>query len=344
MALAVFFAGACAGSWTCWIVAAALVPSAPQVSQTLNLVGSYGPALAALLVTAREAAPGRRRNAKSTAAAVVVLAVSAWVLSLSWHSGPDADQASWALVVLLGVAILPAAVTWLFMALTRDADDPDTMSPGVAGAPSRGSWFLWIALALALFPTLSVLGATVVGLVSGAGATLTGGTAWPSDAPALLGVFAATALYGGPLGEEPGWRTFALPRLQTRLSPVLASVVVGLGWAAWHLPLQLQGAYEPSMAPQLAGIITRFLSQVAVSVIFTWLFNHSGGSLLVVVVLHTSLNNTAGYWLPNNIGFQVAVGLLASLLVLLERTGLRRPPDAWECAARRSADVAAHHE
>ena len=267
-----------------------------------------------------------------------------WMLSLSWHGGPESDQPSWALVVLLGLAVLPAAVTWRLMPVTREVDDPDVRSPGVAGARPRSSRLAWIGLALVLFPTLSVLGTTVVGLVSGSAVTLTGGTAWPTDAPALLGVFAATALYGGPLGEEPGWRAFALPRLQTRLSPVLASVVVGLGWAAWHLPLQLQGAYEASMGPQLSGIITRFLSQVAVAVIFTWLFNHSGGSLLAVIVLHTSLNNTAGYWLPNNIGFQVGVGLLATLLVLVKRTGLRQSPDASESAVRRSPDVAAHHE
>jgi membrane protease YdiL (CAAX protease family) len=190
-----------------------------------------------------------------------------------------------------------------------------------------------------LFPVTSVIGLALVGLFSGSGITLAGGTASPTDATTLLGVFAATALYGGPLGEEPGWRGFALPRLQAVLSPLLASVVVGLGWAAWHLPLQLRGAYEESMGLGSWGVVTRFASQVAVSVIFTWVFNRSGGSLLVVVILHTSLNNTAGYWLPNNIGFQVGVGLLATLLVLVGRTGLRRSPNEPGTGSRRPTDA-----
>lgn len=156
---------------------------------------------------------------------------------------------------------------------------------------------------------------------------------------ALIGVFLATALYGGPLGEEPGWRGFALPHLQRRLSPLLASVVVGIGWAAWHLPLQLRGAYEASMGSGSWGVVTRFLSQVAVAVVFTWVFNRSRGSLVAVVVLHTSLNNTAGYWLPNSIGFQVGVGLLALVVVVVDRMDLRRSPSHQETdgAARQAS-------
>ena len=215
----------------------------------------------------------------------------------------------------------------------------ETTTPGTAVARPVRIRLGWIGLGLVLFPVTSVIGLAVVGLFSGSGMSLAGGTAWPTNTASLLGVFAATALYGGPLGEEPGWRGFALPRLQAVLSPLLASVVVGIGWAAWHLPLQLRGAYEESMGLGFWGVVTRFASQVAVSVIFTWIFNRSGGSLLVVVILHTSLNNTAGYWLPNNIGFQVGVGLLATLLALVGRTGLRRSPNEPETGSGRPTDA-----
>ena len=50
-------------------------------------------------------------------------------------------------------------------------------------------------------------------------------------------VFNASSLLGGPLGEEPGWRGYALPQLQARIGPVRATIIVGVLWAGWHLPL-----------------------------------------------------------------------------------------------------------
>ena len=60
--LVVFFVVACAGSWTCWIVAGAAASTAPRVAEALDLVGSYGPALAALVVSARATGITRRRS------------------------------------------------------------------------------------------------------------------------------------------------------------------------------------------------------------------------------------------------------------------------------------------
>jgi membrane protease YdiL (CAAX protease family) len=339
--LLLFFVLACAGSWICWNVAGAAAPASPQVAEALDLVGSYGPALAALVVTARATGITRGRSLRGAAIAVGVLAVSIWVLSGSWHSALGAAQPGWAVAGLLAATALPAGVTWLLVPATPDRVNTSETTAPDAGVPrTLPNRLGWIGLGLILFPVTSVIGLAVVGLFSGSGITLAGGTAWPTGATTLLGVFAATALYGGPLGEEPGWRGFALPRLQAVLSPLLASVVVGISWAAWHLPLQLRGAYEESMSLGVWGVVTRFASQVAVSVIFTWIFNRSGGSLLVVVILHTSLNNTAGYWLPNNIGFQVGVGLLATLLVLVETMGFHGPPRQHPRRSRHPKDSA----
>jgi membrane protease YdiL (CAAX protease family) len=296
----------------------------------LDLIGSYGPAIAAVafaVVADESAAVGRA----ATVVAGLALLVSVWVLSSSWRKGLDTGASGFVLAGLSVATFLPAAVTWFWPPRPGDRArlGNDWMSrPWVTRPP----WTRlgWLVVALLLFPVTSAVGSAVVGLRSGSGLTLAGGSAWPADATAVVGVFAATALYGGPLGEEPGWRGFALPRLQMALSPLLASVVVGIGWAAWHLPLQLRGAYEPSMGAGLWGVGLRFASQVAVSVIFTWILNRSNGSLLAVVVLHTSLNNTAGYWLPNNIGFQVAVGLLALILVLVGRMDRRTSVSATD--------------
>jgi membrane protease YdiL (CAAX protease family) len=88
------------------------------------------------------------------------------------------------------------------------------------------------------------------------------------------------------VGEEAGWRGYALPRLLTRMGPAAASLLLGLLWAAWHLPLfWTPGAPLEGSSPWLL-----LLALPAVSVVYTWLFRHTGGSALVAVVFHAVSN------------------------------------------------------
>ena len=87
----------------------------------------------------------------------------------------------------------------------------------------------------------------------------------------------------GPLGEEPGWRGFALPRLQSRYSPLAATTILALLVAGWHLPLFFleEGGLQP---PALVGGL---VTTIAVTYWYTWLFNRTGGSLIMVVMAHS---------------------------------------------------------
>lgn len=115
--------------------------------------------------------------------------------------------------------------------------------------------------------------------------------------PGLLGGyaagFAAVLLAGGPLGEEPGWRCFATPRLQARYGPALGTFVLGLLWGLWHLPLFLiRGYHHAGSHP--TGLLVPYLVflgfTAAVSYLFTWIHNNTAGSGPVAVLLHTVLN------------------------------------------------------
>jgi membrane protease YdiL (CAAX protease family) len=98
-------------------------------------------------------------------------------------------------------------------------------------------------------------------------------------APALL-LWLAT--FG--VGEEVGWRGFALPRLQARTSAWRATLLLSLAWGLWHAPAF---AYRPTyLAMGPAGLPAFLVSITAASVVFTWLYNASGGSLLAVAVFH----------------------------------------------------------
>jgi membrane protease YdiL (CAAX protease family) len=122
--------------------------------------------------------------------------------------------------------------------------------------------------------------------------TLLGGPALSLGMP-LLGaaVFLAFSIFpGSALGEEIGWRGYALPRLQIRRSALSASLILAPIWALWHLPLFLAGWLqgEPGRTPNLyAGFV---VSAFALSVILTWVYNSTEGSLLLVVLLHATAN------------------------------------------------------
>jgi membrane protease YdiL (CAAX protease family) len=94
-------------------------------------------------------------------------------------------------------------------------------------------------------------------------------------------------LVGGPLGEEAGWRGFALPRLQRRFDPVTSSIVLGFFWANWHLPLIVAHVYNVEWWQ--FTIVT-----LAASVFLTLGFNRSGGSILCAVLVHGVYNIGTG--------------------------------------------------
>jgi membrane protease YdiL (CAAX protease family) len=87
-------------------------------------------------------------------------------------------------------------------------------------------------------------------------------------------------------GEEAGWRGYLLPRLQTRWSALTASLLVGIVWFLWHVPLLfIPGDQNGAMPLPLMAVFI-----LASAVLYTWLYNNTGGSVLAVTLLHGGLN------------------------------------------------------
>jgi len=85
--------------------------------------------------------------------------------------------------------------------------------------------------------------------------------------------------------EEVGWRGFALPALQTRFDALTASVIIGLVWAAWHLP-----AFVFEIPGYTRSFAVYALLVVGISIILTWLYNNTEGSILLAMLLHGGVN------------------------------------------------------
>ena len=143
----------------------------------------------------------------------------------------------------------------------------------------RVGWRWYLVL---LAPTALVIGSITLVAVTRGGPTAA------LAMPLLNAIFfvAFMTFPGSAAGEEIGWRGFALPRLQFRHTALTASLVVGSLHGLWHLPLWLNGNVDHPLSLYPAFLI----QTLALSVIYTWLYNSSKGSLLLVVLFHTATN------------------------------------------------------
>jgi membrane protease YdiL (CAAX protease family) len=113
---------------------------------------------------------------------------------------------------------------------------------------------------------------------------------WPrfgETNPALL-VAATIISTVSQAGEEVGWRGYLLPRLTERTGLVAASLIVGVIWAAWHLPL----FFAPGADTNGQSFPLYAMQVTAYSVAFAWLYWRTGGSLLLTMLMHAAANNT----------------------------------------------------
>jgi membrane protease YdiL (CAAX protease family) len=148
-----------------------------------------------------------------------------------------------------------------------------------------GWWYLAV-----LFGPFALLLAGAAALAGAA--PLVALAAQPGLILSYLAALPLTFILGGPLGEEPGWRGFALPRLQQRFGALRGSLALGSLHALWHLPLFLvAGAY----APLTFASFTQFAIVVIFNaVIWAWVFNRTQASLLAIMLIHAAVNTSGG--------------------------------------------------
>lgn len=140
-------------------------------------------------------------------------------------------------------------------------------------SPNRFDFALVAMLGL---PLVVRFATAMVNTGAGADAPDWTGLAWTSFAMAFL--VRLVNPMDGPLGEEPGWRGFALPRMQATHAPLVSAVVLGVLVAGWHLPL----VFIDDIGA--VGLLTTF----SITIVYVWLFNHTRGSVLLVLLFHNA--------------------------------------------------------
>jgi membrane protease YdiL (CAAX protease family) len=156
----------------------------------------------------------------------------------------------------------------------------------------------WYAVALLGYFVALLLGGVVV---FGTSLLKEFASHWPEALSFYLLALVLGAVIGGPIGEEPGWRGFALPRLQNIFGPLAGSIILGVVWGFWHLPAYFGGWLGvPLTISTLGSVIT---GTVASAIIMTWVYNNARSSVFLMILMHSASNASiamGGKILPHN--------------------------------------------
>lgn len=221
------------------------------------------------------------------------------------------------------VALSGPSITAIVLSVVLGGGSLRRLLDGLSVARASARWVI-VALVLPLAMIVVAIAISVLAF----------GAPTPVITIGLLGVlareFVRILFLGGPLGEELGWRGFALPRLQARHTAYRASLLLGLIWGLWHIPLYfvpgtgqfetVSGGTDPAFAIGAFVVWT-----IGLSILFTWLFNESRGSLIVVILFHTSIN--LGAFVPAAVGstgaasFMYAIVTWIVALIIVSRLG-----------------------
>jgi uncharacterized protein len=225
-------------------------------------------------------------------------AYSALVYVYSWAitipaalSGLRLDESPALMVVYALGGIGPAVVAILLTHLTRDRGG------------RRDYWrrivdfkripLKWYGVILLTVPALTALAALVDRLLGGQGLRLEA-AARIVDQPLYIVPFALFILLFGPLPEEIGWRGYALDRLQARWNALASSLILGAAWAVWHLPqFFIRGTYQYGLGLGSPSFWMFLLGGTTISsILYTWIYNHTGRSTLSAILFHFMQNLT----------------------------------------------------
>jgi membrane protease YdiL (CAAX protease family) len=189
---------------------------------------------------------------------------------------------TWRFLPVESVRFFPAGVCFAALIVA-------SMGHGLAGLRELGTRMLrwrvgwrWYVIAIGL-PLLVQLSAVTLNMALGAPApSLTRVGPWYS----VVLAFALRLINpaDGPVAEEPGWRAFALPRLQAGRSPLVASLILALLVTTWHIPLLFleEGGLQPAV------VINLIVGNSAAMFWYTWLFNRTRGSGFMTLVAHAA--------------------------------------------------------
>jgi membrane protease YdiL (CAAX protease family) len=248
---------------------------------------------------------------------VYFLATYAWTWLFWWAAvllGVSMESGTGLIILFLGV-IGPMVTGIGFTYLTRDQEGRrDYWRRVIDLKRITAKWFLVIFL---FAPVLNILAASLDKITGGDGATWGDAiqNVFTNPLSIVLSLLFASLI---PFIEELGWRGYVLDRLQERRTALVSSLILGVVWSLWHLPLFfIQGSYQAGLGVGTLAFWSFMVGIVPLTVIFTWIFNNTVRSTLAVILFHSMVNFTG-----ESIALTVRADTYATLLWILAAIGI----------------------
>lgn len=243
-----------------------------------------------------------------------------YILS-QWNILPNTNI--FAIFFALTAFVGPALSAYIMGCITEGKDGWPNMKKRFRRFKVGWIWYVFILLGI---PLVMMLG---ISILPGALASFQG---FPSGFPAKYIIYFVLIFFGGgPLGEEIGWRGFALPRMQARYGALRATLLLGVLWTFWHLPHFLTTAQRGGPGSNLSILYINLpiflLLVMSSAVIITWVFNHTKESLFIAMLLHTSINTfslilalfSSPMVMSTDLPAAIGLGILAIVILIFTR-------------------------
>lgn len=294
--LLIFFVFTLLFSWLIWFIPVFIPIEDGVVFRHLNAIGAFGPAMAGVMITyllhGKELLePAHVRIEQFSLALIGVAALYFICLPFASSTPMLVSPMGWILRILL--FITAASVVSAGM-----KNHP--IFRGLLLPVGKHTGIAWYPVAILAFPVL---------LVSGLALSAISGNTFTIQAPEngamglsvqILTTFVYSAMFGGALAEESGWRGFVLPRLLERMAPLWSSLLLGLAIAVWQLPLFFNGTYPAS---DFNGAAMHLTWTVLLTFVYTWFYLKSRRNVFITLLLHA--------------GYAASVAFIATTLLTL---------------------------
>jgi len=287
----------------------------------LAFITACGPGLAGIIINAITNTQPREGSRKTFWIAFFAAWFVAAIILFANLRFNDHFPLSIAVVAPFTIAVVPVA----FVIASAFSRIPSVRYYLASLIQFRDVW-RWAILALVFFPALLLLSFPVYSILNRQPILF---YQFQGSGLALIGLIVVKFIYQffffNGTGEETGWRGFALPRLQSLTSPLIAALILAFFWVPWHF-FGWQAEGQPVLTIQFWGEM--FIGHILLSVLIVWICNRAGGSILVAGIAHAATNTVQAFIpIQDMRSIYLTLFIAVAVLILVDRMWEKLPPD-----------------